>query len=305
MKRMLGYLGAGIAALIAVLLGWGVLVEPRIVDAESYTVPLPGLAPGWTGRSIAVVSDLQVGMWGANTGTIRRISARLAEDRPAAVLLAGDFVYHASDDLAAQLAEVGSLLRPLTAAGVPVYAVLGNHDHSVNQRGEDADTRMAARVATALEEAGVTVLDNRAVALGGPGGDLYIVGIGSEWARDARPAEAFADVPPGAARVVFMHNPNSFPRIAAGAAPLAVAGHTHGGQVRVPGTPRWSWLDIVAEGEVHADGWILDEGFGQPGNRLYVNRGVGFSTLPIRINAPPEITYFRLEPAPAAGGGAG
>ena len=90
-----------------------------------------------------------------------------------------------------------------------------------------------------------------------------------------------------------MHHPDSFAEIPAGAAPLAVAGHTHGGQVRIPLMPQWSWLTFVKEDEVHADGWI--DGYGAEGNRLYVNRGIGFSVVPLRINCPPELTRFVLE----------
>ncbi len=74
-----------------------------------------------------------------------------------------------------------------------------------------------------------------------------------------------------------------------------MAGHTHGGQVRIPFLPEWSWLTYAVEDEVHADGWI--DGYGAPGNRLYVNRGIGFGTAPIRVNCPPEVTVFTLRPA--------
>lgn len=90
----------------------------------------------------------------------------------------------------------------------------------------------------------------------------------------------------------MMHNPDTFGRLPPSSAPLAVAGHTHGGQIRIPFTPEWSWITFKSEDEVHADGWIDD--YGAPGNRLYVNRGIGFSVVPIRINAPPEITMFTL-----------
>ena len=93
-----------------------------------------------------------------------------------------------------------------------------------------------------------------------------------------------------------MHNPDSFEPLPSGTAPLAMAGHTHGGQVRLPFLPEWSWMTFAKEDEVHADGWI--DGYGQPGNRLYVNRGIGFSIIPIRINCPPEITLFTLRLSP-------
>lgn len=92
-----------------------------------------------------------------------------------------------------------------------------------------------------------------------------------------------------------MHNPDTFDALPPGAAPLAVAGHTHGGQVRVPFFPEWSYLALVQGGEVHVDGWI--DGFGEPGNRLYVNRGIGMSLVPLRVNAPPELTIFTLQGA--------
>lgn len=91
----------------------------------------------------------------------------------------------------------------------------------------------------------------------------------------------------------MMHNPASFTAIPTVGAPLAIAGHTHGGQIRLPfPTPEWSTLSLISEGQVHTDGWI--EKYGNPGNRLYVNRGIGFSIVPFRINYRPEITYFTL-----------
>ncbi len=121
-----------------------------------------------------------------------------------------------------------------------------------------------------------------------------LVGIGARWPNEDRPEAALSGVSDGAPRFVMMHNPNSFEAFPAGTAPVAVAGHTHGGQVRVPFLAEWSWLKIVEDDEIHVDGWI--EGFGEPGNQLYVNRGIGFSVAPIRINCRPEITLFTLRP---------
>lgn len=300
MKRKLKYAALVLLALVVLLLGWGFIVEPRLIDTEEHVAAIPGLPAEWAGRRIAVVADYQVGMWGANTGTMRRITDRLVRARPAAVLLAGDFVYKAGDDPADEIQTVVEIVRPLAAAGIPTFAVLGNHDYSLNKKDDRRDEQQAERVEAALEGAGIRVLHNEAVALQGSGGaggaaaPFFVVGIGSEWAQMARPEAALQGVPAGAPRMVFMHNPSSFSRIPAGAAPVAVAGHTHGGQVRLPGTPSWSWIDIVASGEPHVDGWIRDADFGQPGNHLYVNRGIGFSTVAIRINCRPEITYFRL-----------
>ena len=96
-----------------------------------------------------------------------------------------------------------------------------------------------------------------------------------------------------------MHHPASFGQMPASAAPLAFAGHTHGGQISVPGTEGWSWMALVYDDEVHADGWI--DNYGAEGNALYVNRGIGFSLIPLRISAAPEITWIELRQGPDAG----
>lgn len=301
--RAFKYGGYGILTALLLLLTWGFLVEPRLIDTEEHAALVPDLPSAWVGQKIAVVADYQVGMWGANTGTMRRITERLVEERPAAVLLAGDFVYKTANDPTEEIETVLEIVRPLSAAGIPAFAVLGNHDYSLDLRDDPKNDQLARCVREGLESVGVRVLDNEAVRVertavaGGAPEVLYLVGIGAEWADEARPDVALQGVPADAPRIVFMHNPNSFLKIPAGAAPLAVAAHTHGGQIRIPGTPSWSWLSIVTEGEPHADGWIAEEGFGEPGNRLYVNRGVGFSDLPVRINCMPELTYLRLKRA--------
>ena len=66
---------------------------------------------------------------------------------------------------------------------------------------------------------------------------LYLVGIDAHLPDRDRPALAVGRVPDGAPRLVFMHNPASFPDLPTGSAPLAIAGHTHGGQIRAPFFP--------------------------------------------------------------------
>ena len=163
-------------------------------------------------------------------------------------------------------------------------------------------TGAASALRDALEGVGIAVLANDAVALVPPpgtatGGDppLHLVGIGPHLPHRDRPEEALTQVPDGAPRVVLMHNPRTFEALPAGAAPFAVAGHTHGGQARLPFLEEWSYLEVV-RGQEAVDGWI--DGYGAPGNRLYVSRGVGMSVAPVRINCPPELTLFTLRGAP-------
>lgn len=289
--------------LLGGLVGWG-FAEPYLVDQEDHTVAIPRLPAAWEGQRVVQISDWQVGMWLDNESTVRRMVDRIVEMRPALALITGDFIYRPGETATDELREVARLTRPLSRAGIPTYAVLGNHDYAVRVSTMTPREDIARSVRQTLRGIGVRVLENEAVPLSPPGAageapeqPLYLVGVGPSWPGRAHVDEAFAGVPDAASRLVMMHNPNAFADIPSGAAPLAVAGHTHGGQLRIPFTPEWSWLSYVKDDEVHADGWI--DGYGAPGNRLYVNRGVGMSTVPVRLHCMPELTVFTLR------GGAG
>ncbi len=121
------------------------------------------------------------------------------------------------------------------------------------------------------------------------------MGIGPETRGLADVDEALSTVPDDAPRVVLMHNPTVFDELPAGTAPLAVAGHTHCGQVTLPGTPRWAYLALTSEEKIVADGWAPED-HGAEGNSLFVTCGIGFSLAPVRINAPPQVAFFELQP---------
>jgi predicted MPP superfamily phosphohydrolase len=140
---------------------------------------------------------------------------RAVEADPDGVLLGGDFLHSTSPGAAAQVDTVLGLLSPLVDAGIPTLAVLGNHDHAVGA---------AEELTAALEDNGIEV-------------------------------QALDSVPEDAPRIVLMHNPTSFPDLPAGSAPLAVAGHTHCGQIAFPGTPDWSYLGLSEEEALVADGF--------------------------------------------------
>jgi len=290
----------GIVLLVVLVgLAWG-MVEPYTVDRKGLDVTLPDLPEAWDGRVVAVIADLHVGMRLANLATVRRIVADLVASRPAVVLAAGDFVYDGERDPAGIARRAAGLLAPLVDAGLPVFAVLGNHDYAMPSRDDEPDERLAEAVRTALEDVGIRVLENETLPLPAPGrGEpmpeaerLYLAAIGARVPGRDHPAETVARLPSEAPRIVLMHHPDSFEALPAGTAPLAVAGHTHGGQFRIPFTPTWTWMTFAEEDIVHPDGWIPS--FGGEDNRLYVNRGIGFSVLPLRLNCPPEVTYLTV-----------
>ena len=282
---------AVLAAAFVLLLVYGVLIEPRLLlDERRYQVEIPHLPEPWEGAEVAVFSDLQLGMWFANHGMVADVVEEVVEARPAVALIAGDFVYSSSPDVATQVDTAVDLLRPLLEAGIPTFAVLGNHDYAVGA---------AEELITALEGLGVPVLRNQSVALPAPGAEdasLHLVGVSAQRPGLADPHRALADVPDDAARIVFMHNPSTYPDLPPHSAPLAVAGHTHCGQIAVPGLPAWSYLELRAEERVVTDGWA-PQAYGAEGNRMFVTCGIGFSLVPVRILARPQVVFFELASA--------
>ncbi len=311
-KQFLKILGVGLLILVCFLLVWG-LLEPRFLDVEREEITLAELPRTWDGYQVAQVSDFQIGMWLDNPETAEDAIEAIVAERPAVVLLTGDFVYHRGqkEDRVGQFDELKEILGPLVDSGIPTYAVLGNHDYSAEKPGSSLDRELAADVTQLLRRAGVRVLFNQAVPLRPPhdarlGPDenlLYLVGIGSHYADNDDVERALAQLPDDAPRIAMMHHPDSFELFPAHTAPLAVAGHTHGGQIRLPGLPHFSYQTFAKEDEVHTDGWIPE--YGAQGNKLYVNRGIGMSIVPIRINCAPSVTFITLrrageEPKPMA-----
>jgi predicted MPP superfamily phosphohydrolase len=167
----------------------------------------------------------------------------------------------------------------LSAIQCPLrYATLGNHDMMVGGRDIQGD----------LVNHGLRVLRNSAVPLERDGRRLWLVGLGSACADDAKPDQA---IPASALRdkesmIVLAHEPDVLPLVARYNADLMLSGHTHGGQVRIPFLPP-SFLPEF--GTKYLQGW-----FGYGPTQLYVNRGIGAIGVPFRLNCPPEITLFTL-----------
>lgn len=288
------YIVASIGGLAALLVVWG-LIEPRLLNTEQEVAIIPNLPTAWEGKQIGQLSDFQVGMWAGNPGTASRSVEQMIEANPAAVLISGDFIYHADPEPSAEIEKAVSIVKPLVDAGIPTYAVLGNHDYGMSSKKAEPGTQLASNLETELEAAGIVVLENESVAMQLPDSSepLYLAAADSLWANQDNVDTALAEIPADSPRVALMHNPDSFELFSENAAPLALAGHTHGGQIRLPNSPQWSWLRFTQDDKVYADGWA--KGYGKPGNNLYVNVGIGMSIIPIRLFCPPEMTLFTLE----------
>lgn len=262
-----------LAAMFAVT-GWSFGFEPGWLQQRQLAMN----SADWreAPMTIAVASDLHVGAPHAGLPMLRRVVAELNAARPDLILLPGDFVIQnvvGGEKVAPEaIAEaLGKLKAPLG-----VFATLGNHDWWHD----------GAQVRAALEKVGITVIENGAMLLPTTSGKLWLAGIGDDMTGHAEPSKAFALVPADARLIVMMHDPANAPALPKQTV-VAFAGHTHGGQIRLPLIGA-----LITPGRAprqHAYGWI--EGAPAP---TYVTSGVGTSILPVRLNCPPETVILHL-----------
>jgi predicted MPP superfamily phosphohydrolase len=273
------FLGATAAILTAGLSTDGFAIEPHRVLLSQHDVLLPGLAPRLDGLRIAQVSDVHLP---ANRGAAERTVELISTERPDIVVLTGDQCETSS--AVAGLIEFAHAARGRLAT----IAVLGNWDYRGGTVGRVARD--------AYERAGVTLLVNDHEIVGVGGATLAFVGLDDVLTGSPNGATAAANLADGAPAVWLVHEPRFADEFAVSGPNqpiLILSGHTHGGQIRLPGLPAYT---PKGSGRFVA-GWyeaLL--------GRLYVSRGIGTADIRARLFCPPELPIFTLrrEPRPPA-----
>ncbi|MCJ7741549.1 MAG: metallophosphoesterase [Methanoregula sp.] len=266
---------------------------------EAGTVEVTALSVPGAPERIVFIADPHVRP--ENIEHTREVIRVINSLHPSIVLIGGDFSFHKNENL--------SLQKVWKEIDAPVYAVLGNHDYLAGINGGGVNGRIswlqelflrsndhdagflysdfpdpdhAQAVASVLEQNGVTVLRNEYVELDLVGKSLMLVGVDDIWAERADPPE----IPDTGAYVIYLvHEPAWRP---GWDADLILAGHTHGGQYRIP--PMWviENLNII---QIRGLSWKGDV-------PLYVTRGTGTSDHAgeFRYLSSPEIVVINPEP---------
>ena len=245
----------------------------REIPVVRREVVLNGLAAGLDGFRIVQVSDIHLEPF-TTPADVSRVVDVCNGLRPDMVALTGDFVTNHVRP-AGELAERLAGLR----ASAGVFACLGNHDFWSD----------APVVERALRQAGVDVLRGETKVLRRGVGELRVAGFDSRYVQRPRWRAGLEGWEPGQALVVLMHEPDVADDLAgAGVAALQLSGHTHGGQLRLPGREpmqfrRARWGKKYLSGAYRV-GPV----------QLHVNRGIGCVGLPLRFFCPPEVTEITL-----------
>lgn len=242
--------------------------------------PLPGLkAP----VRVVQLSDLHFGPW-VHEDSVRLWAEAAMAENPDLIVITGDIVDGSSripwrSQIKEALAQDYSrLLEAIKGLRAPlgVYAVWGNHDY-YNLPAKEFLT-------TQLPKLGIKLLVNQGVRLRP---DFYLAGLDDFWEGHPNAPEALQDCPKDIASLMLCHNPDYLEDIPKWVS-LTLCGHTHGGQVKLPliGAP-WtpSWF-----GDKYASGWFEDV------IPMFVSRGLGVTTVPMRLGAPAEVVVFDFLP---------
>ena len=244
---------------------YGVAFERHQIGLTDATLPVRGLPGALDGLRIGLLTDIHHSRAVPAGDVIRAVELMMAQ-RPDLIVLGGDYVTFGDRGFVGPVAE---LLAPLQAPW-GVFAILGNHD-------DDRD------MPAALLRQHIEVLKDSRTRLEVRGEGLELAGV-RFWTR--RP-EDIARVLRGAADTVILlaHDPRRLTEAATLNVPAVLSGHTHGGQVVLPGV-----------GAVVRRRFPVLAGLGSEGNTsIFVSRGIGTVYVPVRINCPPEVAIVTLQ----------
>lgn len=226
------------------------------------------LPAGFDGFTILHISDTHVDL---NEPAMLRLADLVSDLQYDACVLTGDFrgkTFGAYDAALQGMEQLVVRLKP------PLFGVLGNHD--------------TIQMLPGLEAMGIKMLQNECEVIKRGAQSIYLAGIDdAHYFRVDNIEKAAAQVPDGAFAVLLSHTPEIYRQAAHAGFDLLLSGHTHGGQICLPGSIPIT-LDSVLPRRMGAGSWHYGD------MRGYTSVGAGSSIVAVRYNCPPEITLHRL-----------
>jgi predicted MPP superfamily phosphohydrolase len=235
-------------------------------------IRLKKLHPALEGFSILQITDLHLYPM-TQPALIEKAVAMANSLNPDLVVLTGDYVW--------QILEAIDELAPILAglnARYGVYSTLGNHDYWLD----------AGVITTTMEAAGLPVLVNQGITIQQGGGSFYLAGLDDGWSGSPSLDMTLEGAKSGDPVILLCHEPDLAEQFSRdGRVDIQMSGHTHGGQIRIPGIGA---LILPYLGRKYDFGLYKVNDM-----LLYTNRGLGVISEPVRYNCPPEITQYILQ----------
>jgi predicted MPP superfamily phosphohydrolase len=247
-------------------------VERHWPKVYRVSVRLPDLPPALEGFTICQLSDFHRGPL-VTEEDLRRAAALAMSLKAELIVLTGDYV----SEWAGYAPSCAAALVPLSAP-YGVWGILGNHDYWTDSKA----------VARAIQGNGVRMLVNQSARLQVKGAAWWLCGVDDAWGGDASLDKTLADVPGRDFKIVLWHEPDFAGETAKHGISLQLSGHSHGGQVTWPGGPP---LIVPKYSHKYPRGLQRVEG---SSTLVYTNVGLGVTSIPVRLNVPPEVSLLTL-----------
>lgn len=263
--------------LIAILGLYALFVEPFQLRIKEWNVA----SKSWQGNSelkIVLLADIHAGKPWMTPERIEKIVKQTNNLSPDIILLLGDYVATHPFKISVPPQEGIAPLRNLKAA-CGVYAIYGNHDF---------DNRISGW-RNALKKTGIPIFENNVLKVKCGDMNFWLAGLQDQIYQHPNIVNTMKKITDNAPILMMMHEPDLLPEIPFRVT-LTMAGHTHGGQIRLP----WIGPILVPSkyGTRYAYGYIKEKG-----KEMIVSGGLGMSIVPLRFLTPPEITLIRLKAA--------
>jgi hypothetical protein len=280
-RRFLHGTAAAVAAGALAVGADAIIFEPNDPKVVSIEVSLSRLPRVFDGLTIGQISDFHYSDICAIP--IRKAVEILKKLQPDMVVLTGDFVtvplwanyLRDKRQVSESAGPCVRLLRELNPR-MGIFAVLGNHDVNADHRG----------ITEIIESSGIPVLRNRSLAIEKDRARLWLAGVDDALEGHPDLSLALRDVPREEPVILLAHEPDFADEAAHHPIDLQLSGHSHGGQIWLPGIGA-PWLPPL--GREYPRGLRKIGGL-----TLYTNIGLGTIRLPVRLNCPPEITIIKL-----------
>lgn len=242
------------------------------IEVSPHTITLRHLPPAFDGFRIVHLTDIHHSKY-VSFNAVYRMIALANRQRPDLVFLTGDYVTWSKK----YITPVAEALRHLKAR-YGVFGVLGNHDMRVG----------AEDVTQALRWAGIEMLRNASAQIQRFGQTLWVTGVDEYSYGQSDLALALKGLPPSAPRILLAHNPEIIAEATEHQVDFVAAGHTHGGQVKLPGLRSLNSLTQPTQEFL--------EGFVSSGRtQMYISRGLGKVIVPLRVKCPAEIPVYTFK----------
>jgi hypothetical protein len=257
----------GFAAAPFLLSGYGAAYAGKAYEVRELDLPF--------GRRVRVVqlTDIHSGLY-MSREEMRRYAEQVNALRPDVFVLTGDYISNSMRFLPPCLEEMARV-----SARCGRFATLGNHEHWYGQLEE---------LQAIFNRHGISLLQNGHQVIETPEGPFAVAGIDDLRTGAPDLPAALRGIAPGIPTILLSHRPEIFPQAAAGGIALTLAGHYHGGQIKLslPGGD----ISLAHLRTPYPEGlYRIND------SHLYVSRGIGTTFTPVRLNAPPEVTLLHLK----------